>query len=144
MAFDSAQIPTDFTKNVGQGSVSFTVVNNLPLQMQMKAEFLKYNKTTHKNDVLFTLPDTSNNNTSVMRITPAPVTASTGWASGTTQSISTVTLNSTDMEYFNKTDSIRVSLFNLQSTNGQSVRVLGSNYIRIIGLGNITYTIKSK
>ncbi len=144
MAFDSSQIPTDFTKNVGQGSASFTVVNNLPLQMQMKAEFLKYNKTTRKNDILFTLPDTSINKTDVMRIAAAPVTVSSGWASGTTQSTSTVSLNSTDMGYFNQTDSIRVTLYNLQSTNGQTVRVLGSNYIRIVGIGNITYTIKSK
>jgi hypothetical protein len=142
IAFDSSQIPTDFTKNVGQGSVSFTVVNNLPLQMQMKAEFLKYNKTTRKNDVLFVLPDTSINKTDVMHITAAPVTASSGWASGTTTSTSTVSMNSTDMGYFNQTDSIRVTLYNLQSTNGQTVRVLGSNYLRIIGVGNITYTIK--
>ncbi|HVN49434.1 MAG TPA: hypothetical protein VMU30_11530 [Bacteroidota bacterium] len=144
MAFDSSQIPTDFTKNVGSCSVSFTVVNNLPLQMQMKAEFLKYNKVTRRNDVLFTLPDTSIDKTDIMRINAAPVAASSGWASGTTQSTSTVSLNSTDMTYFNQTDSIRVTLFNLQSTNGQTVRVLGSNYIRIIGIGNITYTIKSK
>jgi hypothetical protein len=46
------------------------------------------------------------------------------------------------MANFNQTDSIYIRLYNLQSTGGQTVRVLGTNYIRIVGIGNITYTIK--
>jgi hypothetical protein len=142
IAFDSSQIPTDFTKNVGKGTVSFTVVNNLPLQMDMQAVFLHYDKTTQKNVPLFTLPDTTINRTDAMHISAAPVTSTSGWSNGVTQSASMVSLNSADMANFNKTDSIYIKLYNLQSTNGQTVRVLGSNYIRIIGIGNITYTIK--
>ncbi len=144
MAFDSSQIPVDFTKNIGQGSVVFTVVNNMPLQMSMKTAFLHFNPATNKCDTLFWLPktDTVTNRVDSMYILPAPI-SSAGWANGTTKSTSTISLNTSDMANFNKTDSIYIRLYNLQSTNGQTVRVLGTNYIRIVGVGNITYTIKS-
>ena len=144
MAFDSSQIPTDFTKNVVKGSVVFTVINNLPLQISMKTAFLHYNPSTQKSDTLFWLPktDTISNTVDSMYILPAPVT-SAGWANGIMKTTSTVSLNSSDMANFNKADSIYIRLYNLQTTRGQTVRVLGTNYIRIVGIGNITYTIKS-
>jgi hypothetical protein len=144
MAFDSSQIPTDFTKNIGKGSVVFTVVNNLPLQMSMKTAFLHYNKTTHLSDTLFWLPkrDTISNTVDSMYILAAPVNPQSGWSTGTSKTTSTVSLNSSDMANFNQTDSIYIRLYNLQSTGGQTVRVLGTNYIRIVAVGNITYTIK--
>ncbi len=144
MAFDSSQIPTNFTKNVVNGSAVFTVINNMPLQMSMKTAFLHYNPATQKCDTLFWLPktDTISNAVDSMYILPAPVT-SAGWANGTMKTTSTVTLNSSDMANFNKTDSIYIRLYNLQTTRGQTVRVLGTNYIRIVGIANLTYTIKS-
>jgi hypothetical protein len=144
MAFDSSQIPTDFTKNIGKGSVVFTVVNNLPLQMSMKTAFLHYNKATRLSDTLFWLPkrDTISNTVDSLYILAAPVDPQSGWSKGTSKTTSTVSLNSSDMANFNQTDSIYIRLYNLQSTGGQTVRVLGTNYIRIVGIGNITYTIK--
>jgi hypothetical protein len=144
IAFDSTQIPTDFTKNVGEGSVSFIVLNNLPLQMDMKAAFLRRNKGTNKCDTLFWLPktDTVTNTVDSLHILAAPVN-SAGWATGSTRSTSKVSLNHSDMTDFNRTDSIYVRLYNLQTTGGKTVRVLGSNYIRINATGNIKYTVKA-
>jgi len=53
LPFSKDQVPKDFTKNIGQGTLTFYFYNMLPFKMSFQANFLgNYNPFTHKGDTL--------------------------------------------------------------------------------------------
>ena len=134
LPFSKDQVPKDFTKNVGQGTLTFYFYNMLPFKMFFRANFLgNYNPLTHKADTLLriALSDT---------IKPADVDVN-GLTTLSKFSKVSVSLNSSQMSGFNNADSLYVRIDMSTSNNGQVVKVRDTDYIRVYAKGDITYTI---
>jgi hypothetical protein len=134
VAFGKEEIPKDFTKSVGQGTLTFYFYNKLPFKMFFHANFLgNYNPQTHKGDtLLFITPSDT--------IQAAPVD-NNGITTAARFSKSSISLNGAEMVQFNKADSLYIRLDMATSNNGQVVRVRDTDYIRVYAKGDITYTV---
>ena len=134
LAFGKGEIPKDFTKSVGQGSVTFYFYNNFPFKMFFRANFLgNYNPITHKADTLLYITPTDT-------IQPAPVDVN-GLTTGPMFSKASVSLNNAQMTQFNNADSLFIQVNMSTSNNGQVVKVRNTDYIRVYAKGDITYTM---
>jgi hypothetical protein len=135
LPFSKDQVPKDFTKNVGQGTLTFYFYNMLPFKMFFSAKFLgNYNPQTHKADTLLSIAPSDT-------IQPAAVDKNSGLTTFSTFSKVSVSLNSSQMVQFNNADSLFVRIDMSTSNNGQVVKVRDTDYIRVYAKGDITYTI---
>jgi hypothetical protein len=134
VAFGKEEIPKDFTKSVGQGTLTFYFYNKLPFKIFIRANFLgNYNPQTHKGDtLLFITPSDT--------IQAAPVD-NNGLTTAPRFSKTSISLNGAQMVQFNKADSLYIRLDMATSNNGQVVRVRDTDYIRVYAKGDITYTV---
>lgn len=137
VAFGKQEIPKDFTKSVGQGTLTFYFYNKFPFKMFLHANFLgNYNPKTNKGDtLLFITPSDT--------IQPAAVDIN-GLTTAPTFSRTSISLNGAQMVQFNNADSLFIRLDMSTSNNGQVVRVRDTDYIRVYAKGDITYTVNKQ
>jgi hypothetical protein len=133
IAFGKDQIPKDFTKSVGQGTLTFYFYNRFPFKMFFHANFLgNYKAYPHGQTLLSIAPSDT--------IQPAAVDVN-GITTLPVFSKASVTLNSAQMVQFNNADSLSIRFDMSTSNNGQVVKVRDTDYIRVYAKGDITYTI---
>jgi hypothetical protein len=134
VAFGKQEIPKDFTKAVGQGTLTFYFYNKFPIKMYFHANFLgNYNPQTHQGDtLLFIAPSDT--------IQAASVDVN-GLTTAPTFSKASISLNGAQMVQFNKADSLYIRFDMSTSNNGQVVRMRDTDYIRVYAKGDITYTV---
>ena len=134
LAFGKQEIPKDFTKAVGQGTLTFYFYNRFPFKMYFHANFLgNYNPQTHKGDTLLFISPSDT-------IQAASVDVN-GMTTTPTFSKASISLNGAQMVQFNKADSLYIRFDMYTSNNGQVVRVRDTDYIRVYAKGDITYTV---
>jgi hypothetical protein len=134
LPFSKQEIPKDFTKSVGQGTLTFYFYNKFPFKMFFRANFLgNYNPQTHKGDTLLYIAPSDTIQAAAVDIN--------GLTTTQTFSSASISLNGPQMVQFNNADSLYIRLDMSTSNNGQVVRVRDTDYIRVYAKGDITYTV---
>jgi hypothetical protein len=133
IAFGKDQVPKDFTKSVGQGTLTFYFYNKLPYKLFFRANFLGNYKSYPKGQTLLSITPSDT-------IQPAAVDVN-GLTTSPTFSKTSISLNSAQMVQFNNADSLSIRFDMSTSNNGQVVKVRDTDYIRVYAKGDITYTI---
>ncbi len=140
-SFGKDVIPKDFTKAVVNGSITFTVINAIPIQLAFQSRLIRYDTTGNgvHVDTLLYLPQVSRD--SSYTILPAQYNTVNQIVTAPYRTTFTVALNSTDMQNFNQADSMLVRFVINTSNNGSYAKVRSTDSIRVFASGNINYII---
>jgi hypothetical protein len=128
-----AKIPDNVTESVGEGTVTLSMTNRIPLQMNISLSFLGNYSSNSTGDTLLVINP-------VTTIQAANVDA-TGSAVTPAYTKFSVTLNGAQMTAMNKSDSVCVKISNLAVTPGSTVKFNSSDYIKIYATGSFLYTM---
>lgn len=131
-----AKVPDNITESVGQGTVTLSMSNRIPLQMNISLYFLGNYPIHPSGDTLLIINP-------VTTIQAADVDA-TGSAVTPAYTKLSVTLDGAQMMALNKSDSVCVKVSNLAVTHGSAVKFNSSDYIKIYATGNFVYTMNVK
>jgi hypothetical protein len=135
--FGDQEKQKDITKSISQGTFTFYFTNKLPFKLFVHADLLgNYNHQTNKGDTLLLLTPSDT-------IQAASVDIN-GYTTTPAYSKATLTLNSSQMEQYNKADSLFIRFDITSSNNGQIVRVRDTDFIRVYAKGDILYTVNKQ
>lgn len=139
ISLEDSEFPTDFTKDVEQASLRFSVTNRIPAQVAFRLWLVGSATPGAQRTTLLTIPTDGSSRT----VSAAAVDAS-GNATTPASSHFNLGLNSSEVALFNKADSMYYRIELQTSGSGtQAVRFRTSDYIRLRMSGNIVYIVNN-